>query len=542
MRVAAAVQALRGDPGNRRGAYMPMRRAGVLVDEDTALTYSAYYRAIAYISASVAGLPWEVILERNNKKEKRPQHPVARLLHTRPNPEQNAFTFKETLVAWALSWGNGYAEIERDFYRRPLALWPISPDRCRPTRDPETGELIYEVWNYSGERVFIPAADMFHLHGLGFSGLEGYSIITLAARTLGIGIAAEQTTEDFLANGAVSTGGLSHPNGLSDKAFKRLKDQMAEKSIFGRKWEPLILEENMTWFDIAIPSKDAQMIETRKLSVTDVARWFGLPPHKLMDLERATFSNITEQNIEVVNDAFMPWVNRLEQEGDAKLLNGPGDVGLRSKLNTRALLRGDDASRALYYQIMRQIGVYSTNRILDLEDENPVGPEGDELLVMTNQTTLKRLVAGETTGGGQVPAAPDPDQAAASYQLLVQNAINKAMKRENARYEQAAKAFQTQADLEKWFANFFSEHENWLAREVGIILDSLALMLGSRISSQNGGQNAMLEGVKKHCERSKNDFLALFSGNSINYSGAQRAQMEAQEILERWVQLIIENR
>lgn len=553
-RIMAATQALRGIPSSRRGIIVPQRRAGVFIDDQTALTFSAYFRGIAYISASVAGLPWDVMRELNGKKEKRPQHPVFKLLHTRPNPEMNAFTFREVMIAWAISWGNGYAEIERDQTGRPLALWPISPDRVTPTRLDEngqpsstaTGPLVYEISNYTTEPVYIPAGNIYHVHGLGWNGLQGYSIVTLAARSLGIGIAAEQTTEDFLSNGAVSTGGLKHPQTLSDKAHKRLKEQLEGKALFGHKWRPMLLEEGMEWFDIAIPSKDAQMIETRKLQVTDIARWMGLPPHKLMDLERATFSNITEQNVEVVNDAFMPWVYRLEQEADAKLLNSPGDIGMRSKLNTRGLLRGDDGSRALYYQIMRQMGVYSTNRILELEDENPVGPEGDELLVMTNQTTLKRLVAGETVAQPApqpgAPDEPDADKTAASYQLLVQNALNKAIKRENNRFDQVAKGLKDKNDLQNWLKNFFTEHENWLARELSVILDSLAMMLGGHVTSVNGGQNTLHEAVKKHCERSKTDLAALFSGGNAVNVGAQRAQTEAQEIIERWVQLIFENR
>ena len=89
--------------------------AGVSVNEQTALNISAVWCAINIIAGGVSALPL-ILYKRlaNDGKERFTDHPVYRLLHDEPNPETVSMTFRETLQAHALTWGNGYAEIQRD--------------------------------------------------------------------------------------------------------------------------------------------------------------------------------------------------------------------------------------------------------------------------------------------------------------------------------------------------------------------------------------------------------------------------------------------
>jgi HK97 family phage portal protein len=121
-------------------------------------------------------------------------------------------------------------------------------------------------------------------------------------------------------------------------------------------------------------------------------RWFGVPPHKVAHLLRATFSNIEHQAIEVVVDSVSPWVKRFEDEADFKLFGAQNRQSLYTKMNMRALLRGDNASRVAYYDGMVKIGVYSPNDVLRKEDENTIGPQGD-IHVMQNQNVTLDTIA-----------------------------------------------------------------------------------------------------------------------------------------------------
>ena len=123
-----------------------------------------------------------------------------------------------------------------------------------------------------------------------------------------------------------------------------------------------------------------------------------------MHLLRATFSNIEHQAIEVVVDSVSPWVKRFEDEADYKLF-GQNRSAYYTKMNMRALMRGDMAARAAFYKQMFDMGAYSPNRILSLEDENTIGPDGDKHLVQLNLTTLEK--AGEQPEPQQ-PQQPSP--------------------------------------------------------------------------------------------------------------------------------------
>jgi len=144
-----------------------------------------------------------------------------------------------------------------------------------------------------------------------------------------------------------------------------------------------VLEPGQRFKTVSIPPEDAQFLESRKFSVVEQARWYGVPPHKIGELERSTNNNIEAQNIEYVTDCLMRWAVRLEQEVNAKLLRG----NYYNKINFSSLLRGDLQTRQEYYKTMMDRGVYSINDVLALEDRNPV-EGGDLRLVQMNMVSL----------------------------------------------------------------------------------------------------------------------------------------------------------
>lgn len=168
--------------------------SGETVGPDKALTLSAYYAAIRAISEDVAKLP--LILYKTLKprgKQRMTGHPLYRLLHDEPNREMSSMTFRETMTLHAINWGNGLAEIVRDSTGRAVALWPLDPTRVRIERG-EDKRIRYVVAPAgNGETVILESTNVFHLHGLGFDGLTGYSVAHLARESIGAALAAEKT-------------------------------------------------------------------------------------------------------------------------------------------------------------------------------------------------------------------------------------------------------------------------------------------------------------------------------------------------------------
>jgi HK97 family phage portal protein len=137
----------------------------------------------------------------------------------------------------------------------------------------------------------------------------------------------------------------------------------------------MILEEGMKWTQIGINPDDAQFLESRKFSVTEIARLFNVPPHFLRDLERATFSNIEQQAIEFVVYTLRPWVVRFEQRLKIELLSPQDRVTHFIKFNVEGLLRGDIATRFAAYQTAKLNGWMNADEIRELEDLNPLPDE-----------------------------------------------------------------------------------------------------------------------------------------------------------------------
>ncbi len=372
--------------------------SGIAVDEDTALKYSAVWAAVSIISGAIGFLPLPVYRRVDDGKEKTPNHPVYRLLHDRPNNLMTAQVFREALQAHILTWGNAYAEIERNGAGRPIALWPITPNRVEADRDKlrKDGVLVWKVKNPQERNlaggstdpqksiVHIPDENMLHIPGLGFNGIVGYSVIGYARESLGLGMAAEQFGSAFFGNGASIGTILETPHKLSDNAKKNLKQAIKDKYTgTGNAHRTMILEEGLVLKQGTMTLKHAQFLETREFQVTDVARWFQIAPHMLGDLKRATFSNIEHQGIDFVTWTLGRWLKRWEHECNYKLFTEAEQRTHFAEFLTAALLRGDIKSRYDAYMLAITNGWMNRNEVRRLENLNTV--EGlDEFLTPMN--------------------------------------------------------------------------------------------------------------------------------------------------------------
>lgn len=510
--------------------------AGVYVSEDTAMTCSTYFACISVIAQSVAVLPWEVI-KKNGKNRETMENTVSWLLSTQPNPEMTAFTFREILLSWAMGWGNGYAEIERDVGRRPIWLWPIAPDRVTPKRRDGDGKLVYEVRNETAPPAIIEAENMYHLRGLGFDGLTGYSIARLAAQSIGLALATEQFGASFFGSGAHMAGALEHPKTLSKPAAERLRESWDETYNGLKKAHKVaILEEGMTYNRFGIPPDEAQFLETRQFQVEEVCRWFRMPPHKVQHLLRATFSNIEHQSIDFVTDTLLPWVVRMEQEANIKLVGRNTQGRLVTKLNMNALLRGDTATRNEAYAKGRQWGWLSADDVRALEDMNPLPAGGDVYLSPANMVPSDEIGKVPAPSYG-TPPGKQPEKATpgenpeekptnrAVYAICFEASV-RMVRREAAKFKQLAKACagdgaKFAADAAPWLA----EHRGYVLDQTRQAVDLARLILGlPAVTTSSFGPM-----VSDYVLRLADDFQVSFD-NSADYTIEQRARKLADRI------------
>jgi HK97 family phage portal protein len=311
-----------------------------------------------------------------------------------------------------LGWGNSYAEIIRDKKTgTPLELQLLSPDpnETRPKRikrGPFAGRLAYEV---EGGKRRLLAENVLHIAGFGFDGLCGYSPVQYHRQGIALGLAAERFGGSFFGNGSRAGGLLKVPKTLSAEAIANLRDSFERVHQGADNAHRIaVLEEGVDWVQNSVNPEDAQFLATRQFQVVEVARIYGVPPHKIGDYSRATFSNIEESNLDYVISSILPWVIEIEQEYNLKLFTRRDRMrGYFVEHSFNTLLRGNMAARASYYKQMFELGVFSSNDIARLENVNPIGPEGDTRFVPLNMSTLKDAAKGDDSAGGDDPA---PDQ------------------------------------------------------------------------------------------------------------------------------------
>ena len=371
--------------------------SGKMVTERSAMQMTAVYSCVRILSEAVASLPLHVYkYNENGGKEKAVNHPLYFLLHDEPNPEMTSFVFRETLMTHLLLWGNAYAQIIRNGRGEIIALYPLMPNRMTVDRD-DKGQLYYQ-YNTSkddaptmnGSIVNLKPSEVFHIPGLGFDGLVGYSPIAMAKNAIGMAIACEEYGAKFFANGATPGGILEHPGTVKDP--QRVRDSWT--SAFGGSSNAnkvAVLEEGMKYTPISISPEQAQFLETRKFQINEIARIFRVPPHMVGDLEKSSFSNIELQSLEFVKYTLDPWVTRWEQAIVRSLLSTDEKTKYFVKFNVDGLLRGDYQSRMNGYAIGRQNGWMSANDIRELEnlDRIPEEEGGNLYLINGNMTKLK---------------------------------------------------------------------------------------------------------------------------------------------------------
>lgn len=390
------------------------------VTASSAMGFPAYWAGVRALSEDVAKLPFIVYRRLEKGRERAPEHPAYRVLHDVSNPEMTAFIFRETLQAHLLSWGNGYAEIQRNGIGDVIALWPLRPDRVTPRRN-DAGDREYRYVLPGGKTTILPArnargqAVVFHLRGLGYDGLVGYSIITILRRSIALGLAAQEYGERVFINDGRPGAVLKTPKGFPDTAMKNLKESWAENHEgLTNAQRTAILEDGVDLTTIGFPPGDTGFLETQKMSILDVARGLRMPPHKIGDLEHATFSNIEQQALEYVTDALSGWTTRWETQANTDLIP---EREFYAEHLFDALLRGDGLTRAQKLWIERQAGVLNADEWREIENRNPLpNGDGEVFLQPLNMTTVGAPPPGATPDqikpqpGQPNPSAPAPQQ------------------------------------------------------------------------------------------------------------------------------------
>ncbi|QYX58113.1 phage portal protein [Roseovarius sp. SCSIO 43702] len=381
------------DAALRAGA---LSASGASVTPDSAMRVAAVYACVRIISGAVATLPLHIKRRVDARtREDASDAPIWQLLRRRPNRWQTPSQFRRMMQAHLLLRGNGYAMIVRS-RGEVRALIPLHPDRVAVTQGDDLA-LAYVYTRADGRLVSLGQAEVLHLVGLTLDGVHGVSAIAYARETIGLALAMEDHGATTFRNGARVSGVLKHPQKLGPEAVANLKAGLEAFRAGGEQdGKNLILEEGMEYDRIAMTAEDAQWIESRKFSRTDIAMFFGVPPHMIGDTEKSTSwgTGIEQQSIGFVAYTLEDHLTMWEEAIDRDLIGA--DDTLYARFNRAALVKGDIKARWEAYVKGLQWGVYSPNEIRALEDQNP-RDGGDVYYPPPNMTANAEEVEDEAT-------------------------------------------------------------------------------------------------------------------------------------------------
>lgn len=351
------------------------------VDAETAMKYSAVSACVRVRAETFASVPAILYQKVDDGRKQVSNLNIADILHSSPNPEMSAFSFKETMMTNFDVGGNIVCQRLIAKNGDLVGLYPFDHRVVEIKRDQETKKLIYTI----GGKTVLQRNQILHVPNLSFDGVVGLSPISYAAASINTGLGYQEYSKNFYSNAALPSGVLEHPTALDDVSFERLKKDLAA-SYTGMKnaGVPMILEGGMEWKSTAINPIDAQLLESKEFQIEDICRIYRVPQHLVNKLDRSTNNNIEHQALEFVMYTMLPIFKRFEDCINSQLLTpNQRKEGYYVEFLVDGLLRGDSKSRAEAYAAGRQWGYMSANDIRRLENL-PRIPNGDIYLQPSN--------------------------------------------------------------------------------------------------------------------------------------------------------------
>jgi HK97 family phage portal protein len=404
---------------------------GVRVNAQTANTYSPWYRGISLISRDCAKLPIYVYrkIEADAEgvgggKEKFTDHQSYAILRRKTNPIMTAFHFKMLLTSHAMTSGNGYGYIVRagDGLVLPVSdgggIFPMDPRSTYPVRETiendATGSLIssrlWYVTQVNGQQRKIDAEDVLHIKGVGFDGLVGYDVVSMATNTIGRGMAHQKFANKFFSNGMHLKVVLETPNVIQPEVGRQIIDSWNRmQGGLENAHRTAILHSGLKANSLTSTARDAQFIEGEEFNIRFIADFLGIPPHKLGAKTGESYASKEQENLDYLFQALDFWLSAWEDECWDKLLTESEKEGeeVHVEFSREKLFEADLNTKATYWRTALAGQPWAkVNEARSSFNMNPV-PGGDEILTPLN---MGSGASGVATSGNDDEEFAAPDQ------------------------------------------------------------------------------------------------------------------------------------
>jgi HK97 family phage portal protein len=332
--------------------------SGEAVTTDTALRLSTVWGCVRLIADSVSTLP--IAVYRGDDRDPLPTPPLLR----RPSADFDEFAdWCWAILCSLLLRGNCWGVITA---RAGAGLLPAQVDLVHPDRVAVTLEEGRWVYRVAGQQV--DPADLFHVRGYPFPGSPlGLSPISYAREAIGLGVAAERYGAKFFGDSGIPSGYLHSDQRIGDDAAKKLKAEW-EKAHKGKRGTAVLSQ--VRYQNLSIAPNEAQFVETQKLNVSTICRFFGVPSGMMAGSELAgheDYSSPEMRSVDFLQFTLRPWLHRVER-AITRLLPSTQ----QAKFNAGGFVRPTLKERYEAHEIALRAGFLTVDEVRELEDRPPL--------------------------------------------------------------------------------------------------------------------------------------------------------------------------
>lgn len=364
--------------------------SGKRVTVDAALQLSAAMACVRLIAETMAALPigfFQTLPDGTSKPDS--SHPLYELLHNQPNADMTAVAFWEAVLASMLLWGAAYVEIRR-IGTRIVALDFLLPGKMAPPKRGRDGVLEFWYTESDGKRRQIPEADMFYIPAFTVDGITGLSPIAYGANIFGAAMATDQASAETFKDAMRSPGLVMMDSVLKPDQREDIRKHVDKVSKSGG---VMVLEKGAGFQKLTFNPADAELLASRYFNIEEICRWFRVPPFMVGHSEKVTSwgTGMEQQMIGFLTFVLCPWCIRIEQSIRKNLLTPVERQRFFAKYAIDGLLRADSATRASFYSIMTQNGIYTRDDCRILENRPPMGGNAAVLTVQSNLMPIDLL-------------------------------------------------------------------------------------------------------------------------------------------------------
>lgn len=352
---------------------------------NSAMQLAAVYRCVSILSGTIASLPLQVKRKANGYFSPDGKHELHKLLTRRPNSRLNSYDLMQNAVIQMVNNGNAYILIRRSFG--------------------EVSELILcannsVVYDKFSNRYIISdginhisgtfdADDVIHLKNKSLDGgYTGVSTIYYASRVLSISASADNQNLQTFQNGTKvkallygASGGVSGIDALDYEQTSPVADRVEAQLNSGK--DIIAISEDLKFQQLSINPVDAQLLETKKFSVLDVCRFYGVNPDKAFAGQSTNYKASEMGQVSFLTDTLQPILAQIEAEFNAKLIPDSLCDTYKISFDLEALYQTDLTTRAAYDKSKFETGVFTTNYLRMKQGIAPV-EGGDVPMISCN--------------------------------------------------------------------------------------------------------------------------------------------------------------